>query len=133
MLSWSRPVARACFLLLVLFLTPFLHSSPPPSWNGVLRDAARNAVGMATVKLFSADSNREYSATTSATGQFAFTAVAVGNYTVTVSAAGKIWTAANPVVIKPGAALTSGLTAGLVHLELGEGPRSRGCSTHAGM
>jgi hypothetical protein len=55
------------------------------------------------------DVHREYSATTSTTGQFAFTAVAAGNYTLTVSVAGKIWTAAAPVIIKDGAALASGL------------------------
>src|SRR3989441_12842093 len=53
--------------------------------------------------------NLECSAATSIPGQFAFTAVAEGNYRLTVSAAGKIWTAADPVVIKDGATLLSGL------------------------
>src|SRR5260370_41457601 len=64
---------------------------------------------MATVKLVSADRKRDYSATTSAGGEFAFTAVAAGTYTITVSAAGKIWTAADPMIIKDGGARASGL------------------------
>src|SRR5467141_3142971 len=109
MLSWSRPLARAFFLVSVFVLIPSLHSSPPPSWRGILRDPAGNPIDMAAIKLFAAESNREYSATTSTTGQFAFTWIAPGNYTLTVNAAGKIWTAADPVVIKDGATLTSSL------------------------
>src|SRR6267143_5855423 len=109
MRSWSRSHARAFLLVLAFPLIPPLHSSPPPSWSGVLRDSGGNPIGGATIKLFAAAANREYSATTSTTGQFAFTAVAGGNYTLTVSVAGKIWTAADPVVIKDGATLTSGL------------------------
>jgi len=71
-----------------------------------VRDAAGNAVGMATVKLVSADRSGEYSASTSSSGQFAFATITAGNYTLTVNAAGKIWTAADSVVIKDGATLT---------------------------
>jgi len=109
MLSWAGLLVRASFLVLAFVLVPVLHASPALSWSGVLRDSAGNPVDMAIIKLFATDSNREYSATTSITGQFAFTAVAEGNYKLTVSAAGKIWTAADPVVIKDGASLTSGL------------------------
>ena len=106
MLSWSRPLARAFFLVIVFVLIPSLHSSPAPSWSGVLRDRAGNPVDMAAIKLFAAESNREYSTTTSTTGQFAFTGMAPGNYTITISAAGKIWTAADPVVVKDAATLS---------------------------
>jgi hypothetical protein len=64
---------------------------------------------MATVKLVSADSKREYSATISASGQFVFVVVAAGDYTVTVGAAGKIWTTENRVSIKDDGARTSDL------------------------
>ncbi|MGB2899907.1 MAG: TonB-dependent receptor [Candidatus Acidiferrum sp.] len=106
---WSRWLACTFFLVLVFPLIPALHPSPPPSWSGVLRDSGGNPVGGASIKLFAANANREYSATTSKTGLFAFTALAAGNYTLTVSVAGKIWTASDPVVIKDGATLTSGL------------------------
>src|SRR5467141_858338 len=109
MLSWPPPLARAFFLVIVFVLIPSLRSSPPPSWSGVLREAAGNPVDMAAIKLFAAESNREYSTTTSATGQFVFAGIAPGNYTLTVSAAGKIWTAADPVVFKDGAILRSSL------------------------
>src|SRR6266481_4538918 len=106
---WSRWLARVFFLVLAFPPIPPLHSSPPPSWSGVLRDSGGNPVDGASIKLFAANANREYSATTSKTGLFAFTALAAGNYTLTVSVAGKIWTASDPVVIKDGATLTSGL------------------------
>ena len=64
---------------------------------------------LATIKLFASDRSRAYSATTSTTGQFVFTAVRAGDYALTVSVAGKIWTAAAPVIIKDGRALWSGL------------------------
>ncbi len=74
-----------------------------------MRDAAGNAVGMATVKLVLADRSGEYAASTSSSGQFVFIAVAAGSYKISVSAAGKIWTAADPVVIKEGATLTESI------------------------
>src|SRR5436309_2203884 len=109
MRSWSRSLARVFFLVIAFPLIPPLHSSPQPSWSGVLRDSGGNPIGGATIKLSAVAANREYSATTSTTGQFAFTAVVAGNYTLTVSVAGKNWTASDPVVIKDGATLTSGL------------------------
>src|SRR5713226_987860 len=109
MLTRSRSLACAFYLAIAFPLILPLHSSPPPSWSGVLRDSGGNPIGGATIKLSLAAANREYSATTSTTGQFAFNAIAGGNYTLTVSVAGKIWTASDPVVIKDGATLTSGL------------------------
>src|SRR5260370_34341872 len=117
MLSWSRPLARAFFLVIVFILVPSLHSSPPPSWSGILRDPAGNPVEMAAIKLFAAGSKREYSATTAITGQFAFTGIAPGNYALTVRAAGKIWTATEPVGIKNGATITSSLQLSLQRQE----------------
>jgi hypothetical protein len=75
-------------------------------------------VNSATIKLSGADAHREYSAITSMTGQFAFTALRAGNYTLTVSVAGKSWTASDPVVILDGATLTSGLQLSPQGLEL---------------
>src|SRR6266480_6175685 len=109
MLWWNRPFSRAFFLVSGLVLLASLHCSAAPSWRGVLRDSAGNPVDLATIKLFAADGNRAYSATTSTTGQFVFTAVREGDYALTVSVAGKIWTAAALVVIKDGRTLGSGL------------------------
>src|SRR5260221_11758780 len=99
-----RPRVLVCvFVFVLIFLqVPFLHCAPADSWKGALRDAAGNPVGMATVKLVSADSKREYSAATSASGQFAFAGVAAGDYTLTVSGAGKILSRENLVSIKEG-------------------------------
>src|SRR6266481_1395383 len=109
MLCWGRPFARAIILVSGLVLFPSLRCSAAPSWSGVLRDSAGNPVDLATIKLFAADRNRAYFATTSTTGQFVFTAVRAGDYALTVSVAGKIWTATAPVIIKDGRALWSGL------------------------
>src|SRR2546425_7988461 len=97
-----RPRALACAFVFVLVLVqvPFLRCSPADSWRGVLRDAAGNPVGMAIVKLVSGESKREYSATTSATGEFVFTAVAAGGYIVMGSVAGKDWTVTGPIGMK---------------------------------
>ena len=109
MLWWNRPFSRAFLLVSGLVLLASLYCSAAPSWRGVLRDSAGNPVDLATIKLFAADGNRAYSATTSTTGQFVFTAVRAGDYALTVSVAGKIWTAAALVVIKDGRTLGSGL------------------------
>jgi len=109
MLCWDRPFARAFFLASGLVLFASLHCSAASSWSGVLRDSAGNPVDLATIKLFAADGNRAYSATTSTTGQFVFIAVRAGDYALTVSVAGQIWTAAAVVVIKDGRTLWSGL------------------------
>jgi hypothetical protein len=105
----SHALALALFLAIEIFLAPFLYASPAASWSGVLRDSAGNPVGMAIIKLVSREGSRGYSATTSTSGQFAFAAIAASNYTLTISAEGQTWTATDPVVIKEGSILTSGL------------------------
>src|SRR2546430_17647852 len=109
MLCWDGPFARAFILVSGLVLFPSLHCSAAPSWSGVLRDSAGNPVDLATIKLLAANRHRAYSATTSTTGQFVFTAVAAGDYALTVSVAGKILTGADPLIFKDGRALGSGL------------------------
>src|SRR4029077_11384722 len=109
MTSWTRDLVRSIFLAVLIFLVPCLHASPAPSWSGVLRDSAGNPIGGATIKLVAAESKREYSATTSTAGEFSFTSVEAGNYKVTVSAAGRNWTAADNVAIKDGATAMFGL------------------------
>src|SRR6266403_2121290 len=105
--SWSRELVRACFLFVLFLLVPSLHSAPLISLSGVLRDSGGNPAGMATVKLIGANSKQEYSATTSASGQFAFTGVAAGSYALTVKAGNRTLTAVDPVIIKEGSTLTA--------------------------
>src|SRR5258708_30434285 len=97
-----RPRALACALVFVLVFVqvPFLHCSPADSWKGALRDAGGKPVAMATVKLVSADSQGEYSATTSATGEFAFIAVTAGDCTNTGNATGQKLTGEGSLIIK---------------------------------
>src|SRR5438876_4217348 len=107
MLSWSRELVRACFLFVLFLLVPSLHSTPLISLSGVLRDSGGKPAGMATVKLIGANSKQEYFATTSGSGQFAFTGIVAGSYTLTVNAGGKIWSAADPVIIQEDATLAA--------------------------
>src|SRR5437667_9679490 len=107
MLSWSRELVRACFLFVLFLLVPSLHSTPLISLSGVLRDSGGKPAGMGTVKLIGANSKQEYFATTSGSGQFAFTGIVAGSYTLTVNAGGKIWSAADPVIIKEDATLAA--------------------------
>jgi len=102
-----REMSRAFFLFLVSLPIPSLYSAPLPSLSGVLRDTGGNPVGKAAVKLIAADSKQEYSATTSASGQFSFTGIAAGSYTLTVNTGNRIWTAVDPVIIKEDATLTA--------------------------
>jgi len=105
--SWFREVARAFFLFLVFLPIPSLHSAPLPSLSGVLRDSGGNPVGKATVKLIAAENKQEHLTTTSASGQFAFTGIAAGSYTLTVNTGNRIWTAVDLVTIKEDATLTA--------------------------
>ena len=79
------------------------------SWHGILRDAAGHVVGDAAIVLHAVSGDREYTAKSSANGQFAFVEIAGGSYTLRVTHDGKTWNAANPVVIADGAALVAAL------------------------
>src|SRR5690348_14937041 len=105
--SWFREMVRAFFLFLVFLPIPSLYSAPLPSLSGVVRDPGGNPVSKATVKLIAAGSKQEHSVTTSASGQFAFNGILAGNYTLTVNAGNRIWTAVDPVIITEDAALTA--------------------------
>ncbi|MGC2802940.1 MAG: carboxypeptidase-like regulatory domain-containing protein, partial [Candidatus Acidiferrum sp.] len=82
---------------------------PATSWHGVLREASGSPVANATVKLHATSGSLELTATTSATGEFLFSAIAGGTYQISISAFGKTWQADIPLVIPEGSALTSGL------------------------
>ena len=64
-------------------------------------------MGNAQIHLKATDSNHEYSATTTAMGQFSFAVIAAGSYTLTATALGKTWTATEAAQIKEGATVLS--------------------------
>jgi len=65
-----------------------------------LRDQAGHAIGQATVSLQATSGTRNYSATTSATGEFLFPDIEPQSYVITARVNGKTWTAIAPLVIK---------------------------------
>ncbi|HET7840603.1 MAG TPA: TonB-dependent receptor, partial [Terriglobia bacterium] len=100
------------------------QGAAPASWRGVLRDNAVKPVAGAVVRLRQSSPQRDYTATTSATGEFSFADLTAGSYEISVSREGKITKAANSVSIGPGAALSAWLeisSQGLeVHPELAQ-------------
>jgi Carboxypeptidase regulatory-like domain len=105
--------------LLALFLVmASAQGRAAASWKGVLRDAAGNPVSGATVKLHSPAAKRDYSAQTSANGEFALEAIVAGSYEVSVAADRKTWKAAALVNIADGATLASGLQLSVQRQEL---------------
>ena len=65
-----------------------------------MRDQAGHAIGQATVSLQATSGTRNYSATTSATGEFLFPDIEPQSYVITARVNGKTWTAIAPLVIK---------------------------------
>ena len=103
MFSKSPPTARGFLFLVVTLLIFSINCSAAATWSGVLRDAAGNPVDKAEIHLSATEGSQEYSATTTATGQFTFAAISAGSYTLTATAQGKIWTATEIVQIQDGA------------------------------
>src|SRR5213082_1683450 len=118
MFSRTAPIARGFFSLLAALLISSFQCSAAPSWTGVLRDAAGNPIKKAEIHLQATDGNHEYSAATTATGQFTFTALSAGRYRLTATVGGKTWRASEAVQIKDGAALVSNLRLSAVGQEL---------------
>jgi hypothetical protein len=108
MFSRPAPIARG-FLLLAALLISLVNCSAAPSWTGILRDAAGNPVDKAEIHLQATDNSHEYSATTTATGQFTFAALSAGSYKLTATVLGKTWTATETMQIKDGAAILPSL------------------------
>ena len=109
MFSRPAPTARGFVLLLSALPIFSVNCAAAPSWSGVLRDAAGNPIDKAEIHLQATDGSHEYSATTTPTGQFTFTGISAGRYTLTATARSTTWTAAEEVDIKDGAALLSSL------------------------
>jgi hypothetical protein len=101
--------ARRWLLFGLFFLAVVVRPVAAGPWKGVLRDAAGKPAGAATVMLQSVSGTAQYSAETSASGEFSFGEVGSGSYSVTVKMAGMAWTAANPITIGEGTAFTGDL------------------------
>ena len=78
-----------------------------------MRDAVGNPVGDARIMLHAnannAPNNAEFGAVTSAAGKFSFASVPAGSYELGVTAAGKTWRAAKPLLIQEGVTLNATL------------------------
>ena len=72
----------------LFFLVLVVRPVAAGPWKGVLRDAAGKPAGAATVVLQSVSGAAQYSAETSASGEFSFGEVSSGSYSVTVKMAG---------------------------------------------
>jgi Carboxypeptidase regulatory-like domain len=102
-------VARSLCLIAALMAVPMAGAFGAASWSGVLRDSGGKPIGEATVRLRSRSGDHAYTATTSATGNFAFTGMSATDYELSVEASGNTWHAAQTVPIKDGDALTANL------------------------
>jgi Carboxypeptidase regulatory-like domain len=109
MSAGSRALAGFLSLLAFALFASIGQCATAASWKGVLRDAAGKTVADASITLRARDSAHEYSAKTSAQGEFAFAELAGGGYSLIVRLGNKEWTAADPVVIGEGAALSASL------------------------
>ena len=96
-------------LLALFLLIPSAQGRAATSWKGALRDSAGSVLTGATVSLHSTTGSGNYSAQTSATGEFLLNGVAPGNYEVSVAANGKTWKTTKPVALADGAIFTAGL------------------------
>jgi hypothetical protein len=101
-------MALALSLALLVVIAP-MSALPKPSWNGVLRDAAGSPVAGAKITLHRFSGNGEYGVATSGTGQFSFSDLPAGSYEVSVTAAGKTWRAAKPLIVTDGITSTTEL------------------------
>jgi Carboxypeptidase regulatory-like domain/TonB dependent receptor len=125
-----RSVRKCCFaiLLLVLFSVPVLAAN---SWKGILRDSSGHAVADATVSMQPASGTTSYSAKTSSSGEFLFADLAAQRYQLSVALNGKLWKAADPLIIKDGDAFAADLELSAQNQTLAVVPRTNVVSQQA--
>src|SRR3984885_13268450 len=104
-----RRLSVAFCVAFMLTIIPQVRCAPAASWRGILRDASGHGVADADLVLRAVSGDREYTAKSSATGDFAFTEIAAGTYALRVTSAGKTWNSASPVIVNQGAALVASL------------------------
>ena len=123
---------RLCLLALIgALLAAPMAGALVATWNGVLRDAAGKPINAAKVRLHAKANGRDYEATTSTGGTFAFTGIVAAEYELSVEAGGKIWRASVPIIIKDGTALTTILQASADSSELRLLPASEAISVQS--
>ncbi len=93
-------------LLVFLLMVPTGSPSPTPFWTGVLRDKSGKSIANASIKLQAKLGDRSYATATSANGEFSFQEIAAGSYELSVNLSGKTYTAANPLIVEAGKALS---------------------------
>ena len=105
---FQHPIRALCFLALGL-VSAIKPAFAATSWTGALRDDAGIPVGGATVNLHSTSASRDYTVTTSTTGEFTFPEIPADSDAVSVNAAGSTWQMPNPLVIRDGTTLSAAL------------------------
>src|SRR6202049_1551334 len=106
--------ARLFFLVaaclgIALLAAPMAKALSGASWSGVLRDAAGSPAGDATVRLRITSGEHDYTVRTSSGGKFVFYGLVAGYYELSVTAVGKTYNTAKPVVVQDGTILTMAL------------------------
>jgi Carboxypeptidase regulatory-like domain len=109
MLTRLGDVVRPLYLIVALVAAPLASAFVAASWSGVLRDYAGKPVSAATIRLHSTATDHDYTATTSGSGNFTFTGIVATNYDLSIEAAGNVWHAATPLIIKEGQTLNTSL------------------------
>jgi hypothetical protein len=102
------------------------------SLSGVLRDAAGKPVARAKITLQSAIGAKKYEASTAADGGFAIQNVEAGAYTLAAEVAGKVWTAAKPLVVADQGAPAMDLFLSVTDQSLLASPANQQASTGKG-
>src|SRR5258708_4466272 len=105
MLTRSGNRIRILCLCAVLLASAIGSALSTASWSGVLNDVAGTPVGRAVISLH-AVGGRDYVATTTADGKFAFAGIVAGDYAVSVTSGGNVWKAATLLVVKEDASLS---------------------------
>src|SRR5437763_15408466 len=72
------------------------------AWGGLLRDGSGKLIDCATVLLRAQNASHEYAAKTSPLGEFSFTEIPAGTYTLIVTTGEKTWSATTPLVLTEG-------------------------------
>ena len=85
-----------CFLAL-LFMGVAAHGASTASWNGVLTDNSGKAIAGASITLKSSSAGHDYTAETTTDGEFAFAAIAIGAYEISVNVGGDVHRAEAPL------------------------------------